>query len=294
MPAIAGTMQGGQTVRLSSRGATAMSLTLSEIADRLISAYDAGSLIDPITKSRPGFSVSEAYEVLAEIEARRRRQGWQPVGRKIGFTNRTIWERYGVWQPMWAHTWVHTVHFAADGQAELSLEKIVQPRIEPEVVFKLKAPVPAAEDAAAVLDCVEWIAAGFEIVQSHFPDWRFKAPDCTAAFGLHGALVVGRPLPLTAENRPALAAQLPVFAATLAKDGREMDRGTGANVLDSPALALAHLARVLAGQPDMPPLAPGELVTTGTLTDAWPVAPGETWRSDYGKLGIAGLNLAFR
>jgi 2-oxo-3-hexenedioate decarboxylase len=45
-------------------------------------------------------------------------------------------------------------------------------------------------------------------------------------------------------------------------------------------LALAHLVQVLASQPAAPLLAAGEIVTTGTLTDAWPVTPGETWRSD--------------
>ena len=49
--------------------------------------------------------------------------------------------------------------------------------------------------------CVEWIAPGFEIVQSHFPDWKFAAADCTAAFGLHGALVVGTPVAVTERNR---------------------------------------------------------------------------------------------
>ena len=72
-----------------------------------------------------------------------------------------------------------------------------------------------------------------------------------------------------------------------------IDTGVGANVLDSPALALAHLARVLAGQPQFPPLAAGEIVTTGTITDAWPVAPGETWTSDYGALGLPGITLTF-
>ena len=67
-----------------------------------------------------------------------------------------------------------------------------------------------------------------------------------------------------------------------------IDRGVGANVLKSPALALAHLARVLTDLPQFPPLTEGEIVTTGTITDAWPVAPGETWSSDYGALGLEG------
>jgi 2-keto-4-pentenoate hydratase len=194
---------------------------------------------------------------------------------------------------MWAHVWSHTVHFAKDGRATLDLKPFVQPRIEPEVVFKLKAPVTAANDALAVLDSTEWIAPGFEIVQSHFPDWKFKAADCTAAFGLHGALVVGEPLMVTEANRAALAAALTICTVTLSCGGNVVDRGVGANVLDSPALALVHLARLIADQPQAPDLAAGEIVTTGTITDAWPVASGETWLSDYGALGLRGLTLQF-
>jgi 2-oxo-3-hexenedioate decarboxylase len=263
------------------------------IADRLIAAYDAATTLAPISAGAPGFDVAAAYEVLAEIERRRRAQGWRPAARKIGFTNRTIWARYGVYQPMWAHAWTHTVQFAPSGRASLSLARLVQPRIEPEVVFRLSAPAPDTDDAEAILRSVEWIAPGFEIVQSHFPDWKFTAADCTAAFGLHGALVVGAPVAVTARNRAAIAAALPAFTLQLSRGGTLVDTGLGANVLGSPALALAHLARVLATQPWAPPLAAGEVITTGTVTDAWPVATGETWTSDYGALGVAGLELTF-
>jgi len=266
---------------------------LSAIADRLMAAQDNATMLAPMTARVPDFSVAEAYIVLADIEARRRAQGWRSVGRKIGFTNRTIWDRYGVWQPMWAHTWAHTVQFAHDGKGTLALRSLVQPRIEPEVAFKLKAPLPLTDDPSAVLACVEWIAPSFEIVQSHFPDWKFAAADCTAAFGLHGALLVGTPLAVTEANRRALTDALPTFALALRRGDTVIDRGVGANVLDSPALALAHLARVLADQPQFPPLAAGEIVTTGTITDAWPVVPGQVWSSDYGRLGIDGLTVTF-
>jgi 2-oxo-3-hexenedioate decarboxylase len=270
-----------------------MAHDLTSIANRLINAYDTATTLPPITGGAPKFSVADGYAVLAEIEARRRAQGWRSVGRKIGFTNRTIWPRYGVYQPMWAHVWSHTVHFAENGQATLDLTPFVQPRIEPEVVFKLKAPVPVTDDPLLVLASTEWIAPGFEIVQSHFPGWKFTAADCTAACGLHGALIVGTPVMVTDANRAALAVALPTCAVTLSRAGTVIDRGVGANVLDSPALALVHLARVLADQPQAPRLARGEIVTTGTITDAWPVAAGETWSSDYGALGLNGLTLQF-
>ena len=266
--------------------------SVDAIATRLIDAQDRAVTIPPIAAATPGFDVDTAYDVLHEIESRRITQGWRPVGRKIGFTNRTIWPRYGVFQPMGARVWSHTVQYAKAGTAKQVLAGFLQPRIEPEIVFKLMAPVAPGADAFDVLAATEWIAAGFEIVQSHFPDWKFAAADCTAAFGLHAALTVGEPYLIDAANRDAIVAMLPTFHATLRKGGVVVDRGTGANVLDSPALAVAHLADVLARHREHPPLEAGEIITTGTITDAWPVAPGERWSSDYGELLPRGLTLA--
>ncbi|MCC7327081.1 MAG: decarboxylase [Burkholderiales bacterium] len=265
--------------------------TIEAIADALLAAHAGAASLAPITDSMPDFDVAAAYRVLHEIERRRVAQDWRPVGRKIGFTNRTLWPRYGVDRPMWAHVWRETVSHAADGQATLSLAGMVLPRIEPEVVFGLRGPVPVSGDAQRVMDAVDWIAPGFEIVQSHFPQWRFKVPDCTAAFGLHAALVVGPRTPVNEANRSTLAALLPRFELTLRSGERSVESGIGANVLDSPAAALAFLARVLEDDPDAAPLEAGELVTTGTLTDAWPVTAGQSWSSDYGDLGISGLRV---
>jgi 2-oxo-3-hexenedioate decarboxylase len=269
-------------------------IDVDKIADRLIAAYDSASTLAPISASVPDFDIDDSYRVLAEIQKRRRGQGWQPVGRKLGFTNTTIWARYGVSAPLWAHVWAHTVHFARNNETSLSLAKFVQPRIEPEVVFKLKGAVPVTDDAAGILSCIEWMAPAFEIVQCHFPDWKFAAADCTAAFGLHGAVVVGTPVAVTEENRAQIADMLPRFALTLSRGDEIIERGTGANVLGSPALALAHLSRLIASQPESLAIGSGEIISTGTLTDAWPVFPGELWSSDYGDLPLAGLTLRFQ
>jgi 2-oxo-3-hexenedioate decarboxylase len=264
------------------------------IADALLAAYDDASLLAPPSQGASGFTTSDAYGVLERIAAVRISRGWEPVGRKIGFTNRTIWNRYGVEQPMWAHVWSNTVLMADDGTGSLPLAGLVQPRIEPEVVFKLRGDLGPTEAPDDVIEAVEWLAPGFEIVQCHFPDWRFTLSDCTADFALHARLLVGTPLPVAADNADAIMAALPTFGLELSCNGSPAARGVGANVLDGPLHALAHLTRVLAEQPEFPPLQAGEIVTTGTLTDAHPVRPGERWESDYGDLGISGLAVTFR
>lgn len=268
-----------------------MSDGTAAIAARLYAAIEAATQVEPMSRSDASFDVAAAYRVLHELHARRAAQGQVAIGRKIGFTNRTIWARYGVDRPMWSHVWDRTVTFAAGGVAVVALDGLMEPRIEPEVVFKLRAPLPPGDDPASLLHAVEWIAPGFEIVHSVFPGWRFGAADCTAAFGLHGRLAVGSPLVVNDSNRATLAQALPGFAVELRRGETLVETGRGENVLGSPALALAHLRDLLSTQSLAPPLAAGEIVTTGTLTDAWPVACGETWTSNYGTLGIGGLRV---
>ena len=264
------------------------------VVERILASADGAPQIPPISDGDSHFDLERAYETLAALHARREAQGWRAVGRKIGFTNRTIWPRYGVYRPMWSMVWDRTVVHAPGGAATLDVTGLHEPRIEPEVVFGLAAPLPSEGDARSLLDRVAWVAAGFEIVHSVFAGWKFRLADCTAAFGLHGRLIVGPPAPVGPDERDALFAVLSTFKATLRRDGTVVDTGVGANVLDGPAHALMHLRDVLASQPAFPPLAAGEVVTTGTLTDAWPVAPGEVWTSDYGMLPVRGLALTIR
>jgi 2-oxo-3-hexenedioate decarboxylase len=55
-----------------------------------------------------------------------------------------------------------------------------------------------------------------------------------------------------------------------------MAQGISANVLDGPLSALRYLVALLADDPHNAQLAAGEIVSTGTLTRALPVKPGET------------------
>ena len=77
------------------------------------------------------------------------------------------------------------------------------------------------------------------------------------------------------------------------RDGAVAERGGGRNVLGAgPLAALGHLVDVLANDSVGPPLAAGEIVTTGTLTDALPVAAGEVWSMRLAGLSLPGLDLA--
>jgi 2-oxo-3-hexenedioate decarboxylase len=230
-----------------------------------------------------GVDVGEAYERALSVRQLRIRRGEQPRGYKVGFTNRTIWPRYGVFAPIWGTVWNTTLRFC-EGEGELSLAAACQPRIEPECVFGLKATPPAQPSLDQLLACVEWIAPGFEIVQSHMPDWKFTAADTIADSGLHARLLVGRKIAASELPRDATTfdGQLAQARITLCKGEQRIDEGVGSNVLDGPLHALAHFVSALRDCPGAADLQPGDVVTTGTWTDAWPVQRGEQWQAEFG------------
>jgi 2-oxo-3-hexenedioate decarboxylase len=266
----------------------------TDIATELLRALDGGETVSSIVGREPGFGWEEAYAVAAELVKLRRARGEQTVGRKIGFTNRNIWPEYGATSPIWAHVYDDTLLYAKDNAARISLKGSVQPRLEPEIAFKLRAAVPVeCRDPEKILESIEWLAPSFEIVDCHFPQWKFKPADSAADFSFHWRLIVGHPYEILRAEIPDLAKQLRNCRVVLSRDGKVMDRGVGSNALDHPALALAFLADIVARQPRFDPLGAGEVITTGTLTAALPISAGETWESQYSGLPVTGLRLSF-
>ena len=265
---------------------------MSPFAEELIGALGTAQSLATFTSRDPSFDAARGYEVAAELHAARVARGEQPVGRKIGFTNRNIWDEYGVREPIWGYVYDTTLFRPRGGHASAAIGEFAEPRIEPEIVLHFKSAPPVTRNEAGILDCIDWIAHGFEIVQSPFSGWKFKAADTIAVNGLHGMLVVGDPVPMA--SIPECAKRLREFGIVLRKGGAVAAEGGGANVLDSPLLALAYLVDLLAHQPHYPPVAAGELVTTGTLTAALPVTPGETWSTVLSGIGLPGLTITFR
>jgi len=259
------------------------------LADTLLLALAERRSIPPLTGQSPGLDVAQAYRVSHAVTARRVARGETPVGYKIGFTNRTIWDEYGVYAPIWGPVYDSTVRHVAGAVSDAAIAHLVEPRIEPEIVFRFARAPRANMDKAALLGCIDGVAHGFEIVQSLFPGWRFAAADCIAAFGLHGALFVG---PWSAPAADAIET-LARFSITLSKDGERMDVGEAANVLGGPLSALRHFVALHAADAEAGPIKAGDIVTTGTVTRAFPIRPGERWSTHVAGLTLPGMDITF-
>ena len=255
------------------------------IADEISKAISQTQQIVPFSKRGLFLSLQDAYDVAGLVKES---LGLPPeIGKKIGFTNRNIWDVYNVNEPIWGPITSKSVSFTETSFQKIDLSQFCEPRIEPEVVICLREkPRHSDEDLNIFID---WIAPGFEIVDSIYPNWSFALPDTIASGGLHGCLVIGKKLFINFDVERDLAD----LKVRLFKDASFEAEGTGANVLDGPVSAVRYLHKSLAGIKNQVLLSSGNIITTGTMTDAKPVFPGEKWTGKFEGIIESDLSVEF-
>lgn len=263
---------------------------LDAVAQRLLDARAAARCTERPTLEDPAFSIADAYAVAERQRQQRLARGERLVGYKIGFTNRGIWDRYGVHAPIWGPVW-HSTCTRLEGSTHChSLAGLSQPRLEPELVFGFARTPRAGMTLAELGACIDWVAHGFELVHTHFEGWRFAAADTVADFALHGHLVVGPRTP--AACFADLGAETAALQLSLHEGLRHVETGSAGVVLDGPLNALRLWVDAMAEHTPQWSIEPGHCVTTGTITDAWPLAPDQHWHTALSDPRLSGLRLS--
>lgn len=276
------------------------SVDASHYAHQLLEARALSQQLPPLTAS-VNLSAEDAYLITDHILQLRSARGERLVGHKIGFSNRKVWQCFGIdealHRPIWAPLFESTVRHAPDNSGVQSLTGAVQPRIEPGVVFGLGKTPPPDVDLDALADCIGWIAHGIEVAVCPYPGWKFNEADAIAAFGLHGTLIIGQRQHLNKVARHNLAGLLSVASVSLSCRGDEIfslrAAGFGCDVFGSPVHALLQLHRQLSAEPQFPALTEGEIVATGGWTNPFPVEAGQTWTTAFSGVVLPGMSIGF-
>ena len=233
--------------------------------------------------------LSAAYQAAAEREAQRVREGATIVGHKVGFTNTKTWAQLGATEPMWGAMYDDTVIQITEQPFHYSLTPFIGPRIEPEIVVHFAKAPRQDSSLEELIACIDWMAQGYEIVVTPADGQPPTVPQAIANGGMHGALLIG-------ERRPvaALGGDLPGRLATLSLelhcDGQLKEAGVGATVLGNPLNSILHLMKGLANSGQSPVQA-GAIVTTGTITAAYPMAAGQRWTTRLSGLDLPDLDV---
>jgi 2-keto-4-pentenoate hydratase len=244
-------------------------------AAALYAARRTGVPIEPFTDADPGLGIADGYAVQQHLVRMLLNDGETIAGYKVGLTSRPMQQLVGVDAPDYGPVLASTVYPSG---ARLPLERFIAPRVEAEIVFvlgdRLAGPGVSVADAARA---TSGVAAALEIIDSRIAGWRIKLADTVADLASNGAVVIsGRLVPLAGVD-------VRLTGMMLTRNGELADTGAGAAALGDPLAVVAWLANTLAEHEIA--LEAGQLVMTGALHAAVPMAAGDVFRAEFDRLG---------
>ena len=256
--------------------------TRKNLSNYLIECLENMSQAQLPSKTISNFSLSDAYRIALEIKEIRENKKEKASGIKVGFTNKTIWDKYSVNAPIYGFMYSSTV---LNTRQSFSPEKFLEPKFEPEIFFRLSKKPHREMSDIDLIACCESFGIGVELVQSIYKGWTFKLPDTVAGFGLHGQykILEEMAIPSDENNRVVLIDQLKNFNLTLKKNSKVMEHGKSKNILEeSPLAALRSYIEFCETNIDW--LILNGPITTGTITDAYDINKADVFSCELDRL----------
>ncbi|MFZ5956556.1 fumarylacetoacetate hydrolase family protein [Pseudomonas sp. QL9] len=250
-----------------------------QYGEELYQALLAGRTLAPLTERWPQITIEDAYRISLNSIERRVAAGDAIVGKKIGVTSEAVQRMLNVHQPDFGFI-TRDMSFDCGADISLAEHRLIQPRAEGEIAFKLKhdlqGPGVTEQD---VLDATECVMACFEIVDSRIHDWKIRIQDTVADNASCGVFVLGR------EQVDPRGLDLPNLRMTVYKNGVPISEGLGSAVQGNPLTAVAWLANTLGAFGI--PFKAGEIILSGSLVPLEPARAGDRFELNIDGLGSA-------
>lgn len=251
-------------------------------------AEQARKQIGLLSLQYPGMTLDDAYAVQAQVVAARAAAGPKRIGWKIGLTSRAMQDALGIDTP---DSGVLFDDMLFENAATIPAGRFIQPRIEAELAFVLRADLTGTDvTRASVLAATDHVRPALEIL-----DTRILRRD--PATGT--ARVIADTISDNAANAgivlnetridPA-ATDLRWIGAIVARDGAVEETGLGAGVLNDPVEGIVWLTRRLAQYGDG--LSAGDVVLSGSFIRPVEAPPGSRISADFGPHGVVSCTFA--
>lgn len=260
---------------------------ISAAGAALYRAEQTGQQIGLLTRQNPGMDMADAYAVQADFVARKAAAGAKIVGWKIGLTSKAMRDALKIDIP---DSGILFDDMVFDTGATVPAGRFIQPRIEAEIAFVMRAPLRGPNvTRAQVIAATDYVAPALEILDTRIlrqdaeTGAMRKIFDTIADNAANAGIVIGQ-----ARHDPS-AVDLRWAGAIVSRNGEVEETGLGAGVLDDPALGIVWLVNRLAeyGQG----LKAGQVVLSGSFIRPVEAPPGSRIVADFGSFGR--VDLAF-
>ena len=258
---------------------------IAAAAQMLRKAEVTGVQCGLLSLAHPGMTLDEAYAVQAAFVALREAAGARRIGWKIGLTSRAMQQALAIDTP---DSGVLMDDMLFPDGAVVPEGRFIQPRVEAEIAFVMKAPLAGAGVTRAdVLAATDHVCPALEILDTRIlradpATGRARIITDTVSDNAANAGIV-----LGAARHRVDAVDLRWVGAILKRDGVVEETGLGAGVLDDPVTGILWLVHRLAryGQG----IAAGEVLLSGSFIRPVEAPAGSRIEADFGPFGQVSL-----
>lgn len=234
-----------------------------------------------LSEDHPDMTMDDAYAIQAEWVRRKRARGDEPVGFKIGLTSKAMQAALSIDIP---DSGVLLRSMVFGNAAHIPPGRFIQPRVEAEIAFVMKAPLAGGHlTGADILAATDYIAPALEILDTRITrkdprSGRLRTVlDTISDNAANAGIVMGTPC------RDFGSVDLRWIGAIVARDGEVEETGLGAGVLNDPLLSVSWLADRLAAYGDR--IGAGQIILSGSFIRPVEAPPGSAITADFGPLG---------
>jgi 2-oxo-hept-3-ene-1,7-dioate hydratase len=261
---------------------------IADTAERLDTAESTRAQIRMLSLDYPGMTMDDAYAVQSAWMSRKFADGRRQIGWKIGLTSKAMQYALNIDIP---DSGVLLDDMTFDDGATIPPDRFIQPRIEAEIAFILKAPLGGAEVSMFdVLAATDYVVPALEILDTRIlrvdPETQKTRSvfDTIADNAANAGIVTGA--------RAVKPDQVDMrwMGAIVSRNAEVEETGLGAGVLNHPARGIVWLARRLHSYGQT--LEAGQIILAGSFIRPIEARRGDTIVGDYGPFGTVSCHLA--
>lgn len=259
---------------------------IDDAATRLFEAERSRRQIRLLSLDFPGATMDDAYQVQAALVKRKLASGLTVKGWKIGLTSKAMQSSLNIDIP--DSGILFDDMFFEDGGV-VPKARFIQPRIEAEVAFVMKAPLKGPNATLDdVLAATDYVTPSLEILDTRIERVNAETRKARNIFDTISDNAANAGVVLSDRKIAPRDVDMRWMGAILSRNGEVIETGLGAGVLDHPALGIAWLANRL-HQYGME-IAPGEVVLSGSFVRAIETSHGDRIVADFGPHGTVSVS----
>ncbi|KIN62710.1 2-oxo-hepta-3-ene-1,7-dioic acid hydratase [Sulfitobacter noctilucicola] len=260
----------------------------AQAAADLLRAEETGAQIDLLTMRHPKMRMDDAYAIQNEIYRAKVAQGRSVVGWKIGLTSKAMQSALNIDIP---DSGILFDDMIFEHGAIVPKGRFIQPRIEAEIAFVMRAPIGGADVTREdVLEATDYVAPSIEILDTRILRADPKTGKTRSVFDTISDNAANAGIVLGPEKHAIDDFDLRWVGAITSKNEEVEETGLGAGVLNDPVESIVWLARRMAqyGQS----IAPGQIVLSGSFIRPVECTPGSRINADFGPFGAVSIAFA--